>query len=426
MVTIKVLACMLRLEESCCFGHAQPMTIQLSDRIQQVKPSATLAITAKAAELRAAGKNIISLSVGEPDFDTPKAARDAGIAAIESGFTRYTAVPGIPELRAEVAAKFKRDNDLDYAPENILVSTGGKQCIYNLLMALLNKGDEAIIPAPYWVSYPDMVLLAEGKPVIVECLADADFKLTAEQLEAAITSKTKLLFLNSPSNPTGMAYSAADLKALGEVVRKYPNIVVATDDMYEKIIFDGKAFATFAQVNPDLIDRTVTLNGVSKAYCMTGWRIGFCAGPIDLIKAMSKIQGQSTSNASSIAQKAALAALQGPTDALDEMVKTYETRRTWLVNALNQIDGVDCITPDGAFYVFPSVAGWLGKTTAEGLTLTDDVVVCEWLLEAAGVALVPGTAFGSPGQVRFSYAVSQDTLEDAVNRIKKVVDELLL
>ncbi len=400
------------------------MTIQLSNRIQKVKPSATLAITAKAAELRASGKNIISLSVGEPDFNTPKAAADAGIKAIQEGFTRYTAVPGIPELRKEVTAKFKRDNGLDYTPEQILVSTGGKQCIYNLLMAIINAGDEVIIPAPYWVSYPDMVLLAEGEPVIVECLADADFKLTAAQLEAAITPKTKMMFLNSPSNPTGMAYSADDLKALGAVIRKHPNIVVATDDMYEKIMFDGKQFATFAQVNPDLIDRTVTLNGVSKAYCMTGWRIGFCAGPVDLIKAMSKIQGQSTSNPSSIAQKAALAGLQGPTDELDEMVRTYETRRTWLVNALNAIEGMDCITPDGAFYVFPSITDWLGKTTPEGLTLTDDVVVCEWLLEAAGVALVPGTAFGSPGQIRFSYAVSQETLEDAVNRVAEAASTL--
>jgi len=401
-----------------------PFNISLSNRLSKVKPSATLAITAKAAELRASGKNIISLSVGEPDFETPQAARKAGIAAIEEGFTRYTAVPGIPELRAEVAAKFKRDNDLDYAPENILVSTGGKQCIYNLLMAIINPGDEVIIPAPYWVSYPDMVLLAEGEPVIVPCLADADFKLTAAQLEAAITPKTKLLFINSPSNPTGMAYSADDLKTLGEVVRKHPNIVVATDDMYEKIMFDGKKFATFAQVNPDLMDRTVTLNGVSKAYCMTGWRIGFCAAPVDLIKAMSKIQGQSTSNPSSISQKAALAALQGPTDELDEMVRTYETRRTWLVSALNDIDGMDCITPDGAFYVFPTITDWLGKTTPQGITLTDDVVVCEWLLEAAGVALVPGTAFGSPGQIRFSYAVSQDTLEDAVSRVAKAAGTL--
>jgi len=400
------------------------MTIQLSNRISKVKPSATLAITAKAAELRAAGKNIISLSVGEPDFETPIAAREAGITAINAGFTRYTAVPGIPELRKEVAAKFKRDNNLDYAPEQILVSTGGKQCIYNLLMALINAGDEVIIPAPFWVSYPDMVLLAEGEPVLVACTADADFKLTAAQLEAAITPKTKMMFLNSPSNPTGMAYTADDLKALGEVIRKHPNIVVATDDMYEKILFDGKKFATFAEVNPDLIDRTVTLNGVSKAYCMTGWRIGFCAGPLPLIKAMSMIQGQSTSNPSSISQRAALAALQGPTDELDEMVRVYETRRTWLVAALNNIDGVDCITPDGAFYVFPSVKAWIGKTTPEGTVLKDDLAICAWLLESAGVALVPGTEFGAPGFIRFSYAVSQDTLEDAVNRVAEAAGTL--
>jgi len=401
------------------------MTIQLSNRLSKVKPSATLAITAKAAELRTAGKNIISLSVGEPDFETPKAAREAGIAAINAGFTRYTAVPGIPELRKEIAAKFKRDNNLDYAPEQILVSTGGKQCIYNLLMALINAGDEVIIPAPFWVSYPDMVLLAEGEPVLVACTADADFKLTAAQLEAAITPKTKMMFLNSPSNPTGMAYTAADLKALGEVIRKHPSIVVATDDMYEKILFDGKKFATFAEVNPDLMDRTVTLNGVSKAYCMTGWRLGFCAGPLPLIKAMSMIQGQSTSNPSSISQKAALAALQGPTDELDEMVRVYQTRRTWLVAALNNIDGVECITPDGAFYVFPSVKAWIGKTTPEGTVLEDDLAICAWLLESAGVALVPGTEFGAPGFIRFSYAVAQATLEDAVNRVAKAAGTLL-
>jgi aspartate aminotransferase len=398
--------------------------IQLSERVQKVKPSATLAITAKAAELRAAGKNIISLSVGEPDFETPKAAREAGIAAINAGFTRYTAVPGIPELRKAIVAKFKKDNDLDYEPDDILVSTGGKQCIYNLLQAMINPGDEVIIPAPYWVSYPDMVLLAEGVPVTVPCTAEAGFKLTAAQLEAAITPKTKLLFINSPSNPTGMAYSHDDLASLGEVLRRHPNVAVATDDMYEKILFDGKKFATFAQVNPDLKDRTITLNGTSKAYCMTGWRIGFCAGPRNLIKAMGKIQGQSTSNASSISQKAALAALTGPTDELEEMVRVYQTRRTWLVDALNNIPGMSCITPDGAFYVFPSVSGWIGKTTSDGTVLTDDLVICEWLLESAGVALVPGTEFGSPGQIRFSYAVSQATLEDAVNRIAKAAATL--
>ncbi|MDQ7011467.1 MAG: pyridoxal phosphate-dependent aminotransferase, partial [Mariprofundaceae bacterium] len=396
--------------------------IELSRRVQQVRPSATLTITARAAELRARGKNIISLSVGEPDFDTPEAVCEAARKAIDEGFTRYTAVPGIPELRTAIAEKFRRDNNLDYEADDILVSTGGKQCIYNLLMAMINPGDEVIIPAPYWVSYPDMVLLAEGAPVTVPTTTEANFKLTADQLQAAITDKTRLLIINSPSNPTGIAYSAEDLAALGEVLRQHPHIAVATDDMYEKILFDGKTFVTFAQVNPDLKERTITLNGVSKAYCMTGWRIGFCAGPRHLIRAMSKIQGQSTSNPNAIAQKAALAALTGPADELEEMVRTYESRRTWLVDALNRIPGMDCITPDGAFYVFPSVTGWIGKTTPSGTLLEDDVVICEWLLEETGVALVPGTAFGTSGFIRLSYAVSQDTLEDAVARIRKAAE----
>ncbi len=411
------------LEQNRAHGSITAM-IKLSNRIQQVKPSATLAITAKAAELRAAGRDIISLSVGEPDFDTPKAACEAGKKAIDEGFTRYTAVPGIPELRQVIAEKFKRDNHLDYTPGEILVSTGGKQCIFNMLQAMINAGDEVVISAPYWVSYPDMVLLAEGVPVIVDTTADNDFKLSAEQLEAAITGRTRLLLLNSPSNPTGMAYSAGDLAALGEALRKHPDVAVATDDMYEKILFDGKRFATFAEVNPDLKDRTITLNGVSKAYCMTGWRIGFCAGPAHLIKAMTKIQGQSTSNPSSISQKAALAALTGPTDALEDMVRTYQKRRGWLVHAINAIPGMHCIKPDGAFYVFPSVSAWIGKQTSNGTELTDDVAICEWLLEETGVALVPGTAFGSPGHVRFSYAVSQDTLEDAVRRIERAAGNL--
>ncbi len=397
---------------------------RLSIRVQQIKPSATLAITAKAAEMRAAGKNIISLSVGEPDFDTPKAACAAGIEAINSGFTHYTAVAGIPELRQAVAEKFRRDNSLDYAPEDILISTGGKQCIYNLLMATMNPGDRAIIPAPYWVSYPDMVKLAEGTPVIVPTTADADFKLTARQLEKAVCAKTKIIILNSPSNPTGMAYSAMDLAALGAIVRRHPEIIVATDDMYEKILFDGKKFVTFAQVNPDLKEQTVTFNGVSKAFCMTGWRIGYCAGPSVLIKAMSKIQGQSTSNPNSIAQKAALAALTEPGDELNEMVRTYEARRSWLVDAVNAIPGMHSLLPDGAFYLFPSVSGLIDKTTTDGVCLTDDVVICEWLLEKAGVALVPGTAFGSPGHVRMSFAVAQPTLEDAISRIANAVATL--
>lgn len=391
--------------------------IRLSSRIQKIKPSATLTITAKAAELRAEGRDIISLSVGEPDFDTPKLACDAAIAAIREGFTRYTAVPGIPELRRAIADKFRRDNGLDYAPEEVLVSTGGKQCIYNLLQAMLDAGDEVVIPAPYWVSYPDMVLLADGVPVIATTDAASGFKLTPAALEAAITPNTRLLFLNSPSNPTGMAYTAAELAALGEVVRRHPELAVASDDIYEKILFDGKAFATFAAVNPDLKERTVTLNGVSKAYCMTGWRIGYCAGPRHLIGAMSKVQSQSTSNPNSIAQKAALAALTGPTDDLERMVRTYAERRSWLVDKLNAMPGVSCLLPDGAFYVFPSITGWLGRRTPGGDMIADDIAACAWLLEDAGVALVPGSEFGAPGHMRISYAVSQDRLEEATNRI---------
>ena len=392
--------------------------IKLSTRVQKVKPSATLAITAKAAELRAQGRDIISLSVGEPDFDTPANAAEAAIEAIRSGFTRYTAVPGIVELRRAIAKKFQQENGLDYEADDILVSTGGKQCIYNLLQAMLDPGDEAIIPAPYWVSYPDMVLLADGVPVIVTTHEANGFKITPEDLHAAITPRTRLLIINSPSNPTGMAYSAEELAALGSVLRDYPEVAIATDDMYEKILFDGKPFVTFAQVNPDLKGRTVTLNGVSKAFCMTGWRIGYCAGPRELIKAMAKIQGQSTSNPSSVAQKAALAALTGPTDALDEMVRTYEIRRSWLVGELNAIPGVRCLTPDGAFYLFPSVAGWIGRKTSSGQTLADDVQVCAWLLDEVGLALVPGTEFGAPGFIRISYAVDQKTLDEAVRRLK--------
>jgi len=398
--------------------------MQLSKRVRQIRPSATLAITAKAAELRRAGRDVISLSVGEPDFDTPPHAREAAKRAIDEGFTRYTAVAGIPELRAAVAEKFRRDNDLAYTPDEILVSTGGKQCIYNLLQALLDPGDEVIIPAPYWVSYPDMTLLAGGKPVIVPTTVETGFRLSPGQLEAAITDRTRLLMLNSPSNPTGMVYGKEDLAALGEVVRRHPDLVVACDDMYEKIVFDGLAFHTFAQVNPDLKERTVTLNGVSKAYCMTGWRIGFCAGPEPLIRAMTKIQGQSTSNPCSIAQKAALAALTGPTDELETMVRTYEARRSWLVRALNAIPGMTCLTPEGAFYVFPSIAGWLGHCAPGGRRLDDDVAACEWLLDDAGVALVPGTAFGAPGHVRISYAVDQAVLEEAARRIAEAAARL--
>ncbi|MDQ6976455.1 MAG: pyridoxal phosphate-dependent aminotransferase [Mariprofundaceae bacterium] len=391
--------------------------ITLSHRVQQVKPSATLSITAKAAALRAAGRDIIALSVGEPDFKTPLAARKAGIEAIENGQTRYTAVAGIPELRAAISEKFQRDNKLHYAPEQILVSSGAKQCIYNLLMAMINDGDEVIIPAPYWVSYPDMVLLAEGVPVIVATKENARFKLTPAQLEAAITPKTRLLFLNSPSNPTGMAYSKEELQALGKVLQHHPGIAIATDDIYEKIIFDGIEFVTFAEANPDLIARTITLNGVSKAHCMTGWRIGYCGAPLHLIQAMSKIQAQSTSNPCTVSQYAALAALTVPSDELASMLQTYAARRKWLIAQLNDIVGMTCLQPDGAFYAFPSVEPWLGMRTTGGQILQDDVQICAWLLEDTGVALVPGTAFGAPGYIRFSYAVAQDVLEDAINRV---------
>lgn len=411
------------MESTIRFWHDSGM-IRLSKRIQKIKPSATLTITAKAAELRSKGQNIISLSVGEPDFDTPKTVCDAAIKAIREGFTRYTPVPGIPELRQAIADKFQKDNGLDYNLENILVSTGGKQCIYNLLQALLDPEDEVIIPAPYWVSYPDMVRLADGKPVIVNTDTSSNFKLTPAALERAITPRTRLLILNSPSNPTGMAYSVEELLSLGEIVRSHPELAVASDDIYEKILFDGKSFATFSQVNPDLKSRTITLNGVSKAYCMTGWRIGYCAGPMHLISAMSKIQGQSTSNPNSIAQKAALAALTGTDESLHQMVQTYEQRRTWLVKRLNAIPGVSCLLPDGAFYVFPSISGWIGKRTPEGTLLGDDISACAWLLESAGVAVVPGSEFGAQGHMRISYAVSQENLEEAISRIAAATADL--
>jgi aspartate aminotransferase len=412
------------LVEPSSLGQHSRM-IALSRRVQQVKPSATLAITAKAAEMRAEGRDIISLSVGEPDFETPRHAREAAIEAIHSGFTRYTAVTGIPELRKAIAAKLEHDNGLTYSPEEILVSSGGKQGIYNLMQAMLNPGDEVIIPAPYWVSYPDMALLADAKPVIVETSEGTGLKITPNQLAAAITPRTRLLVLNSPSNPTGMIYNADELRAIGEVLRRHRHIAILSDEMYEKIIFDGLTYSSFAAVNPGLKDRTITLNGVSKAYCMTGWRIGYAAGPAYLIRAMGKIQSQSTSNPSSISQKAALAALTGPQDDLRHMVQTYQRRREWLVKCLNQIPGMRCLKPEGAFYVFPSLHGWLGKKTSSGKVLDNDVEACAWLLEETGIAVVPGTAFGAPGYIRISYAVSQDTLEDACERINQAAHQLL-
>lgn len=398
--------------------------IELARRVTSIKPSPTLSISARAQELKRAGRKILSLSVGEPDFPTPDHVCQAAKKAIDEGFTRYTPVNGIPELREAIAEKFWKDHGLRYTHEEILVSAGGKQAIFNLLLALIQPGDEVLIPSPYWVSYPDMVKLAEGIPVIVETHEEEGFKLSPEALERSIGEKSKLLILNSPSNPTGMCYTKDELFALGEVIRRHPHVFVASDDIYEKIVFDGQPFATFAQVNPDLKERTITLNGVSKAYCMTGWRIGYCAGPKPLIQAMSKIQSQSTSNPCAISQKAALAALTGPQDDLKRMVDTYARRRRWLVERLRGMRGVSCILPDGAFYVFPSIQGWFGLRPPSGDPIKDDIAACSWLLNEADVALVPGSAFGCPGHVRISYAVSQEELEEAVNRISSAAESL--
>jgi aspartate aminotransferase len=393
------------------------MTIQLSDRVQAVKPSPTLAITARAAALRAAGKDVIGLGAGEPDFDTPDHIKAAAIAAINDGFTKYTPVDGTAGLKQAVIAKFRRDNGFDFAPEQILVSCGGKQSFYNLAQALLNPGDEVIIPAPYWVSYPDMVLLADGVPVIVDAGADQAFKITAAQLEAAITPNTRLFVINSPSNPTGMAYSQTELEALGEVLRRHPDVVVATDDMYEHILWPGKPFVNILNACPDLADRTLVLNGVSKAYSMTGWRIGYAGGPAEIIKAMKKIQSQSTSNPTSISQVAAEAALNGPQDCIAEMLVHFKARHDYVVQRLNQLPGVDCLATDGTFYVFPSVVGLIEAIDG----VSDDLSLSEYLIENAGVALVPGSAFGLGGHARISIATSMDNLEQALDRIAMAI-----
>ncbi len=373
-----------------------------------------MAVSALAAELRAAGRNIIGLGAGEPDFDTPQHIKDAGIAAINNGDTKYTNVDGTPALKQAIIDKFKRDNDLSYEPNQILVSSGGKQSCFNVCLAVLNEGDECIIPAPYWVSYPDMVLLADGVPVIVEAGIDQGFKITPEQLEAAITDKTRLMFLNSPSNPTGAAYTRAELEALGAVIRKHPNIVVATDDMYEHIYWADEPFTSFAQACPDLYDRIVTLNGVSKAYAMTGWRIGYCGGPEEIIKGMKKIQSQSTSNPVSISQAASVAALNGGMDCITDMLTHFRARHDYLVAALNDIPGFSCIEGAGTFYAFPDIS-----KAMEIKGCTEDTAFSAMLLNEAEVALVPGSAFGAPGYIRFSFATSMEALEEAVSRIKK-------
>ena len=387
--------------------------ITLANRVQRVKPSPTLAVTARVAELRATGKDIIGLGAGEPDFETPDHIKAAAIKAINDGFTRYTAVDGTPALKKAIIAKFKQDNGLDYSLDQILVSCGGKQSFYNLCQALLNPGDEVIIPAPYWVSYPDMVRLADGEPVIVRAGVDTRFKITPGQLEAAITPKTRIVVINSPSNPTGVAYTRAELEALCDVLKKSPQLLIATDDMYEHILWSDEPFCNILNACPELYDRTIVLNGVSKVYAMTGWRIGYAGGPADLIKAMKKVQSQSTSNPASISQVAAQAALEGDQSCIQPMIKAFRERHDYVVAALNDIPGVVCLPADGTFYCFPYVQDVIDRLDS----VNDDIELAEFLLDEAGVALVPGSAFGAPGYVRISFATGMDTLKDALTRI---------
>lgn len=391
----------------------------IADRLSRIKPSPTIAVTTKAAELKAAGRDIIGLGAGEPDFDTPDFIKDAAKAAMDAGQTKYTAVDGTPALKDAIIAKFKRDNDLDYARDQITVGTGGKQVLYNALMATLNPGDEVIIPAPYWVSYPDMTLLAEGTPVIVECQEENGFKMTAEQLEAAITDKTKWLIFNAPSNPTGAAYSWDELKALTDVLLKYPHVHILSDDMYEHLLYDGATYATPAQVEPKLYERTLTVNGVSKAYSMTGWRIGYAGGPAALIKAIAKIQSQSTTNPSSISQAAAVEALNGDQSFLKDWLASFAARRDLVVATLNEAEGITCLNPGGAFYVYPSCAGVIGKKTPDGKVIESDQDFVTYLLESEGVAAVHGEAFGLSPFFRVSYATSEENLRNACTRIQK-------
>lgn len=392
------------------------MEPSLSNRVQNIKPSPTLAVTNKASELRAAGKDIIGLGAGEPDFDTPQHIKDAAIEAIANGKTKYTAVDGTPELKNAIIEKFEKDNGLSYEPNQILVSCGGKQSFFNLALALLDPGDEVIIPAPYWVSYPDMVIVAEGKPVIISGGPEQRFKITAEQLEASITDKTKLFVINSPSNPTGMAYTRKELSEIAEVLLKHPHVMVATDDMYEHILWTEEGFNNILNVCPELYDRTFVLNGVSKAYSMTGWRIGYAAGPAKVIGAMKKIQSQSTSNPASISQAAAAAALTGDQQCVADMVVQFKKRHDYLVDALNTIKGVTCLPGDGTFYVFPDFSEAIAASSAN-----NDVELAEMLLSEGEVALVPGSAFGAEGCMRLSFATSMETLIEAVSRIKKVL-----
>lgn len=390
----------------------------LSDTLARVKPSPTIAVTTKAQELKAAGRDVIGLGAGEPDFDTPQNIKDAAKRAIDQGKTKYTAVDGIPELKKAICEKFARENGLTYAPNQITVGTGGKQILYNALMATCNPGDEVIIPAPYWVSYPDMVLLAGGTPVPVVATIETDFKLTPAQLEAAITAKTKWFIFNSPSNPTGAGYTRAELQALCAVLLRHPQVWIMSDDMYEHLVFDDFEFTTPAQIEPALYDRTLTCNGVSKSYAMTGWRIGYAAGPVALIKAMGTIQSQSTSNPCSVSQYAALEALNGPQDFLAPNRALFQRRRDLVVSMLNAAQGVTCPKPEGAFYVYPDISGCIGKTSAAGTKITDDKCFASALLQETGVAVVFGAAFGLSPNFRVSYATAEDVLQEACTRIQ--------
>ncbi len=393
------------------------MSLPISQRVQRVKPSPTVALTGRVAQLKAEGKDIISLGAGEPDFDTPQHIADAGVEAIRKGFTRYTALEGNADLKDAIIAKFKRENGLEYKRSQILVSSGAKQTIFNLILALIDPGDEVIIPAPYWVSYPDMVLLAGGVPVTPYGGPDQGYKITPTQLELAITPKTRLFILNSPSNPTGAAYTRAELRAFGDVLARHPNVAICTDDIYEHIYWADEPFASFAAVCPELYDRTITVNGVSKAHAMTGWRIGFCGGPTEIVTAMATIQGQSTSNASSIAQKAAVAALNGDQTCVRQMNEQFKRRHDFLVEGLNKLPGVSCLPGAGTFYAFANIEGAMKLMGAK-----DDTAFAEQLLHG-GVAVVPGSGFGAPGHMRLSFACSMETLEEALRRMDRVLKE---
>jgi aspartate aminotransferase len=388
-----------------------------SVKVSQIKPSATIAVSMQAMQLKAQGKDIISLGAGEPDFDTPEHVREAAIAAIRAGKTRYTQVDGTPELKAAIVRKFRQDNELEFTPAQIIVSNGAKQSLYNLMVAILNRGDEVIVPAPYCVSYPDMVKLADASPAILTALPENDYKINARELQNTLNENTRLVILNSPSNPTGKVYSAAEYRALGEVLLEHPKVFVACDDIYEHIYWGGGEFRTFLNACPELAERTMVINGVSKGYAMTGWRIGYLAGPEDLVRAMRKVQGQSTSCASSVSQAAATAALSGPQDCVEEMRRAFKERYDYVYSALNAIPGIECPGCDGAFYAFPSFSGFIDRME----DIRDDVQLATWLLEAAGVATVPGSAFGAPGHLRLSYASGMAQLQEAIGRISKAM-----